>query len=282
MLERGVALAIVIWFVAAMSLLVSGIVYQAKVDARLAQVHVARAKASAAGDGAIRLHLAQAFAPRDESGAAVSTLQGEYRVGGVEVYVEAMPVAGLIDISTASREVLVALLRLRAAMDPVVAEAVADNVIELRSRKARGAKQAGLSALEDLVRAAGVNRTVVDAIRDVSFVDGRRSRRPGPKIVSPEVAAILTEAYPNRNFGSDMPGGEEDPEEERNSAAVRLTRGKARVDAIVRYGDQTWLRRQWVDFRNSGRSSLPWRIYRTEPVRAVDAGRGRNNRKSDA
>ena len=44
--QSGVALAIVVWFLAAMSLLVSGIVFQAKVDTRMAQLHVARAKAA--------------------------------------------------------------------------------------------------------------------------------------------------------------------------------------------------------------------------------------------
>ena len=56
--QRGVALAVVMWFIAGMSLLVAGIVGHARVDLQLAQVHVARAKAVAAGDGAIRLALA--------------------------------------------------------------------------------------------------------------------------------------------------------------------------------------------------------------------------------
>ena len=58
MRERGVALAIVVWFIAGMSLLVAGIVSHARVDTQMAQLHVARAKAAAAGDGAIQLMMA--------------------------------------------------------------------------------------------------------------------------------------------------------------------------------------------------------------------------------
>ena len=57
--QRGIALAIVVWFIAGMSILVAGIVAQASVDTRMAQVHVARAKTAAAGDGAIMLMMSE-------------------------------------------------------------------------------------------------------------------------------------------------------------------------------------------------------------------------------
>ena len=62
--QAGVALAIVLWFIAGMSLLVAGIVSQARVDTHMAQLHVARAKVVAAGDGAIRLRLAELLTAR--------------------------------------------------------------------------------------------------------------------------------------------------------------------------------------------------------------------------
>ena len=62
--QQGVALAIVVWFIAGMSLLVAGIVAQARVDTQMAQVHVARAKAVAAGDGAIQLMMVDLMTSR--------------------------------------------------------------------------------------------------------------------------------------------------------------------------------------------------------------------------
>ena len=43
--QKGVALAIVVWFIAGMSLLVAGIVSHARVDTQMAQLHIAKAKA---------------------------------------------------------------------------------------------------------------------------------------------------------------------------------------------------------------------------------------------
>ncbi len=57
--ESGVALGIVVWFIAGMALLVSGIVSEARIDTRLAQLHYFKAQAAAAGDGAINLALAE-------------------------------------------------------------------------------------------------------------------------------------------------------------------------------------------------------------------------------
>ena len=57
--QQGIALGVVVWFIAGMALIVSGIVSEAKVDTRMAQLHYFRAQAAAAGDGAINLALAE-------------------------------------------------------------------------------------------------------------------------------------------------------------------------------------------------------------------------------
>ena len=41
--QRGVALGIVVWFIAGMALLVSGIIAEARIDTRMAQIHYFRA-----------------------------------------------------------------------------------------------------------------------------------------------------------------------------------------------------------------------------------------------
>ena len=65
--QKGVALAIVVWFIAGMSLLVAGIVSHARVDTQMAQLHIAKAKAVAAGDGAIQLMLGERLFNQDAS-----------------------------------------------------------------------------------------------------------------------------------------------------------------------------------------------------------------------
>ena len=44
-----VALGVVVWFIAGMALLVSGIIAEARIDTRMAQLHYFKAQAAAAG-----------------------------------------------------------------------------------------------------------------------------------------------------------------------------------------------------------------------------------------
>ena len=107
--QGGMALAIVVWFIAGMSLLVAGIVAQARVDTHMTQAHLARAKAVAAGDGAIQLMLADLVIGNPGVGGSPGMPVASYRVGETEVIVRLVPRRGLIDMKTASPEVLSAL-----------------------------------------------------------------------------------------------------------------------------------------------------------------------------
>ena len=89
--QKGVALAIVVWFIAGMSLLVAGIVSHARVDTQMAQLHVGRAKAVAAGDGAIQLMLADRLLKQGASANEQSLLSGVYELGSLEVLVMLFP-----------------------------------------------------------------------------------------------------------------------------------------------------------------------------------------------
>jgi type II secretory pathway component PulK len=257
-----VALAIVVWFIAAMSLLVAGIVSQARVDTRLAQVHVAAAKAVAAGDGAINLFLAQYTA--DTPSETEGPVAGEVRVGDLQVTVEMVAAAGLIDLRSAGRGELEALFMLAAGADPARAQTMASNVVRLQPMlrgfglRNRAEEQKPLSAIEDLLRVEGLNRAELDAIRDFVTVGGG-SRRVDLSSAPAPVRAVLARGDEKDNDG--------------DGPTRRRTRsgGEYRIDAFVRYGGQTWLRRRWVSFSGS-EGQLPWRFFRTEAPRVITAG----------
>jgi type II secretory pathway component PulK len=273
--ERGISLAIVVWFLAGMSLLVSGLVYQARVDTRLAQVHVARAEAAAAGDGAINLFLAGYLAPsaRDSEGGAL--LLGEYPVGEHRVRVEMVAAAGLIDIRTAPAGILAALFTAAAGVSPGDAQAMADNVVKLRPSSFRlglrrddePQREPPISAVEDLVRVEGVGRTVFDAVRDLVTVGGGGRGGVDWNAAPPEVLAVLASAYPKRAAGFEKRAADEADNNQRSRKPV--SQGVFRIDAFTHYGDRTWLRRRWVSL-GGGSGGLPWRFTRTEAVRVVD------------
>ncbi|MFV0277869.1 MAG: hypothetical protein ACK5HY_11870 [Parahaliea sp.] len=269
--QRGVALAIVVWFVAAMSLLVAGIVALGRTDIRLAQSHVAQAKAEAAGDGAMQLMLARYFAARGDAGDTARVLSGSFRLGGVPVRVALVPASGLVDIRSAPLELLAALFRVRGGLDGGEARRLAEAVVQLRSRRTGGLPQQ--VAPEDLLRVPGFSRTLLDAVRDDIRAVEAGSRALRWDMASTGMLDALSELDSARATAilgqRDRAGGGE--------ALARLAAAENlfRVDAMVSYGDNIWLRRRWVSLQGGGgHSALPWSYVRTEAPRVVGAGSG--------
>ena len=265
--QRGVALALVVWFLAAMSLLVAGIVSQARVDTRLAQVHLGGARAVAAGDGAINLFLAQATARGRDSTADRGPPVGEYQLGGQTVSVSMVPARGLIDLRTAPRNVLIAMFSLTPGVGTDEAQRMADNVVQLRMAgfgfTPRGrTSRTPLRTVEDLLRVQGVNRREFDAVRDLVTVGGGGIQGVDLKAAPANVRAIYDSVMRGDGAGRDnntgiQPGG------------GRVARGgEYRVDALVRQGNRIWLRRRWVSL-GARDGHLPWRFFRTEAARVV-------------
>lgn len=277
--QAGVALAIVLWFIAGMSLLVAGIVSQARVDTHMAQLHVARARAVAAGDGAIRLRLAELLTARGSpAGEGAGVTDGYYRLGNDEVRVTLVPVAGLIDINSAVPEVLLGLF-LQAGVEQDQAQALAENVLKSRSlAPAQGGRGGSgrLDAMEDLLRVPGMSRSLLDALRDFIVVGAPAQGGMNWSVAPDEVLAVLARV------------------DEAKAAGVRARQGATagnaapvlasayRADAVLRYGGRNWLRRQWIEMSTAPGSELPWSVVRTEPPRVLRDNNDMTDRAADA
>jgi len=258
--QRGVALGVVVWFIAAMALIVSGIVSEARVDTRMAQLHYFRAQAAAAGDGAINLALAEQHGRRSSGQRGADRLQN-YQVGPQEVEIRMIPGGLFVNISTENVQGLRALFNRgaeiaseRGRVWDTSPEVLTRAVVEFRDGVGRKRGQTFHSP-EDFLRVPGVSRGVYDAVRDYITVEslaggfGGKTTETAAKLGQIE-AAMYGE-------GAMMQGATE-------HAAESL-----RVDAIVTIGDQQWLRRRWVSLDQGGYSQLPWRFSRTEAARPV-------------
>jgi type II secretory pathway component PulK len=273
--QRGIALAIVVWFLAAMSLLVSGIVFQARVDTRMAQLHVARAKATAAGDGAMQLFLAELVAAVNKNSGEPVVPFGEYVIGDRNVSVKLVPAAGLIDLQSAPGNILAGLFHSRGQVDEGEAKTLADNVIKLRSGSSGRTRDESavvrLSAIEDLLRADGVTRSIFDRLRDLVTVGGGGRQGVDWALAPASVLEVLA-AVDSRKAAALSAGDRGEAESGKKGPRGRgrvAFAGRLRLDAYVRDGSQTWLRRRWVEMNASESGSLPWHFNRTEVVRVV-------------
>tara|TARA_R100001509_G_scaffold151295_2_gene110687 strand:+ start:487 stop:1293 length:807 start_codon:yes stop_codon:yes gene_type:complete len=240
--QRGVALAMVVWFIAAMSVLVMGTVYESRTDVRLAQVHLGRAKAIAAGDGATRLHLAALIERRRGQGnnPGGMPLAADYRQGDTAVRVSVVPAGILVDVFAGPAEAIAGVLADGAGLAAADAQKLADNVVKWRAALPGGGRFARrMEVQEDLLRIPGFDRALLDAIRD-------------------DIRA--------------MPGGRTAPVGSRDVDLQSLLASETllRVDALVDYNGRQWLRRHWVSLQGGGAGSvLPWQVLRTEPPRVV-------------
>lgn len=266
--QQGVAMAMVLWFVAAMTILVAGIVYQARVDTQFAQVHLARAKAIAAADGAILLAVAQLHGEGIAAAPGVGVLQSLYTVGDLPVQVTLTPASGLVDLNTVSLEFLRDMFIVLAAMEPDAAQQLADNVVKWRTSSAYRGRSNQFETPEDLLKVPGMTRGVFDQLRDsVGFAEvgsGKLSWAGVPDALLAVLAlrnADQARGHVERRAQSPGDG----------AARTSANTGGYRVDAVVEYGGQFWMRRRWVKMGAVGaRSSAPWRYLRTEAGRVVN------------
>lgn len=281
--QHGVALAIVVWFIAGMSLLVVGIVSHVRVDTHMAQVHVARAKAVAAGDGAIQLMLADRLLNVNSATGGAGPLRGNYQLGNSEVAVTLYPAKGFINIDSAPQKVLATLFLVVGHVSEGEANSLADNVVKWRGGLAgqdgRQSRVNRFYAIEDLLRVEGMHRTLFDAIRDFIVVD-----QGGGGAVTDWVAApagllpVLEQTNPGEldaisRRREQMARFDSAPASADNGQEQSMS-GSYRADAVVKYGDQEWLRRRWVSLQSVSGSSLPWHFTRTEPPRVHEQKNG--------
>lgn len=297
--QDGVALAILVWFLAAISLLVAGIVLQARVDVKLAQLHATQARVGAAADGAIQLALIDLLHRELEgefAGRAAHTQA--FTVGKFDVAVSFTPLAGLIDLNKAPEELLFALFSTIEDLDENVAEEIALNVVEWRtatsglqgtaagedagsnSDVADEAGEAGpyndsFEAIEDLLLVPGIDRTIFEAVRDAVYVSD--AGQPGVDWISAPVSVLRALGDVDEEFAIEVVKSRIDAPVDELLAPLELDMdfqqsaalSSFRVDALVKFDDTLFLRRRWVDRASAGADGLPWRFFRTEAVTVV-------------
>lgn len=296
--QRGVALAVLIWFLAAMSLLVGTIAMQARVDIKLTQLHSSRARAEAAGDGAIQLALA-AMLLRERRGELEpgAPFIGQYRRGGFPVSVSLLPLTGLIDLNQAEEGLLARLFASVEGVGEGRALELATGVVKWRSpegaieesgvgeapdenKKGASMRHARFEAIEDLLLVPGVDRHIFDSVRDAVYVSQRGQSgvdwMSAPASVlrvlgdlDEEQARQLAEARDQEEGAGGIAPAEIDTTFQQSDRLAVY-----RVDAVVSSGADRLLRRRWVERGRQGRDGLPWRFFRSEPVRSLGANPG--------
>ncbi|MEY2954151.1 MAG: hypothetical protein RLZZ401_2238, partial [Pseudomonadota bacterium] len=180
----------VLWMVAALAIVVTGMVSAVRKEIRLTGMSRQILLASAQGDAAMHLVL-QSLKAQPTPPASITRVTADY--GGQTIAVQVQPLNGLIDLNNAPKELLTSLLVVAGGLDRPVADALAQLLIDTRSRKdARGAPL-GFEAVEDLLAIPGVDYALYARLKNLATADIRGAGRVNPLAASREVLTVLAD-----------------------------------------------------------------------------------------
>lgn len=234
----------------------------------MAQLHVSRAVAVAAGDGAIMLMLAEVVSREKKGSEPQKNARGNFTVGRHRVAVELVSADGLLNLSRASSKMLSALLVSVAGVPSDRAQKLANDVVKwrnVRGKKKRGTPVNQLLVPEDLLQVPGFDRTTLELIRDFVYAGSS----------GPDSGIDISQAQPavRSALGGQAGSRSDDPSSTGGNRSRGGSQTTYRLDALVDYGDRTWLRRKWITLDSGGREALPWKISRIESPRVIPVDR---------
>jgi len=283
--QRGVALAMLLWFIAAMAILVAGIVAQSKTDIKLAQLQLQQLQAEAAGDGASLLLLADLMLLQEQevfSGRGI--FEQTYTLGVHDVRIRAVPASGLINLNLAGEALLASLFSYGAGLNEEQANHLVTNVISWRGEGAELAEEVEeaeqnqprngrFEVVEDLLQVEGVDREIYDRISSLVYVAQRGLHGVDPLSAPEEVLNMLV-GEDTGQVAEMVLKRSQMPFEDSGTGSminddyiVAETLSLFRLDAIIKFNDgKIYRRTRWVEMGGVGMDGLPWRFIRTEPA----------------
>lgn len=186
--ELGLALIAVLWIVAALSILVTGLGQTVRQKAQAVGTTRQSIAAQALGDAAVHTALQRLAAlPASPDGLVVERVEQ----GGVPIVVSVQPLDGFIDLNNASAELLTQTLVVAAALAPPQAAQLAKRIIDWREQRSTSGPSARFESVDDLLLVPELEYQVYADIRNLVTADMVGDGRVNPKSASPDVLMVL-------------------------------------------------------------------------------------------
>ncbi|MDB5947220.1 MAG: ral secretory pathway protein [Ramlibacter sp.] len=273
--QHGVALVAVLWIVAALSILVTGMVQAHRDEVRLVSSARQTVQGSALGSAAIQLVLQQ-IAARTEPVARLSRIEVSY--AGFTIPVEVMPLNGLIDLNRAPEPLLAALFTFAGRLAPDAAAALARSLVAARTPGPLTQGGPRFEAVEDLLQLPGVDFGLYARLSPLITTDaaggGRVNAMAAPEgvllVLSEGDAARAARIAANRDGGGPGVDTTDIPAQFIDTVATKRFRLVAQVPL---QDGRRLLSSRLVDTGRVAPDGVPWRIFqaedRFEPVPAT-------------
>ena len=166
---RGMALIAVLWLVAAMSLIVTGVVKTVRTEAAGTGLQRQMVIGSALADAAVLLALQQLHDKGVAPGEAPESIAVTFAEHSMSV--QLFPLNGLIDLNNAPIQLLVDLYRYAGELDQTAAQNLAQATIAARQSKNSKGLTVGFDAPEDLFRLPGFTYALYAKISSLVTAD---------------------------------------------------------------------------------------------------------------
>jgi len=204
--ERGMALVLVLWMVAALLVTATGIVFAVRGEVRAVSSFREMVAAGAAGDAGIVM-AARTLAGEKEPDGALK--QADFDFEQTRIAVRVIPLAGLIDLNAAEEPLLTQLLAVAGQLDHDRATSLAQRIIDWRDAddqpRPAGAENAAYAAAgsqfrtrggpfeapEDLLQVLGMEFELYEKLRPLITVHARSDGRVDPAAAPPPVLRVL-------------------------------------------------------------------------------------------
>lgn len=261
----GMALIAVLWMVAALGLIATGLLHTVKGEIRLTGHQRQTVVAGALADAAIRWVL------QDVSARKPVLVRPVYIdvpfLGGV-VRTEVRPLNGLIDINQAPAPLLAALFQHAAGLPQADSAQLAQVVVQSRKRPDPQGRPEGFDAPEDLLRVPGISYALYATISPLVSASLRGSGRVNPQAAPLPVLTVLAQG--NAALASQLAAARDnDPlpmdttqlnPDFLDASAATAIQVAARVPlADGGYLIKTW----WVGLSAATQTGLPWQLLET-------------------
>ncbi|MDA8453510.1 type II secretion system protein GspK [Acidovorax sp. GBBC 3334] len=268
----GMVLIAVLWIVASLSIIVTGVTRSIREEARTMALARQGVQAQALGDAVIQMAL-QAMVASNTPINRMLLAELQYR--GVAMEVRAMPLNGLIDINSAPVPLLAKMYAVAGGLSPGDAEALAQATVQVREQRSASGAQERFEAEEDLLKVPGVDYSLYARLFPLITADLRGRGLVNPMSAPLEVLVVLAGGNvaaakgvaDKRDTGAQGVDTSALEAAFLDSSSVRRIRMQARVPML----DGTWLRvSRSVDLTVRARDGAPWYSFRTgasvEPV----------------
>ncbi|MCB2033120.1 MAG: general secretion pathway protein GspK [Ottowia sp.] len=266
---RGMALVAVLWIVAALSVMATGLTATVKDQIQAVSAERQGVEAEAIGDAAIDLVLQQLLV----GNTTVSSITiSNVSYAGQEVRVEVAPLNGLISLNDAPEPLMAALLQVAGGLSQGEAQALAHAAVEWRDGIPAAAGGAGsqprmFETAQDLLLVPGFTYLLYERLAPLVSADLRGASRVNPLAAPPGVLRVLAGGNAGRvdQFLSQRGGGSAAPDFSGLAPAFMDLSGSnmLRLRAFVGSGaDKTTILTRDVALDQGHAYGVPWRDLR--------------------